>query len=299
MDVLSDVITAARTGRPHSARRERRAPWEVRHEPFAGAGFHLVLEGSCHFTPPKGQPFELRAGDVVFLPRGSAHTLSGSSTVMVCGAYVMDRARPHPLLDKLPDVVHLPARIGQRHELRGAIELLSSELSQPRPGGDALLPALLDAMLLYLIRAWLDDRGEDHTGWTAALRDPEIRLALDRIHSQPDRRWTVAELAAAAGLSRAAFARRFTTLVGRPPLAYLTWWRMTTAARHLRDSDLPLRSVAERVGYTSEYAFAAAFKRELGLAPGSYRRRPSPPSPDADEAGWDAQEVQSTLDLGG
>ncbi|GAA2348163.1 hypothetical protein GCM10010246_39280 [Streptomyces cuspidosporus] len=77
----------------------------------------------------------------------------------------------------------------------------------------------------------------------------------------------------AAGLSRAAFARRFTALAGRSPLAYLTWWRMTLAARLLRESELPLRAVAERSGYTSEFAFAKAFKREYGVAPGGYRRR--------------------------
>jgi AraC-like DNA-binding protein len=75
------------------------------------------------------------------------------------------------------------------------------------------------------------------------------------------------------GLSRAAFARRFTALVGQPPLAYLTWWRMTTAARRLRDSDAPLRAIAGQSGYASEFAFATAFKRAYGVAPGQYRRR--------------------------
>jgi AraC-like DNA-binding protein len=282
VDVLSDVISAVRTGRPHSARTERTGPWAVRHEPFAGAGFHLVLEGRCCFVPPDGEPIEVRAGDVVFFPRGSAHTLTsteaGARTVMLCGAYLMDRDRLHPLLDELPDVVQLPIRYGRHQELRGAIELLTTELEQPRAGGDALLSALLDAMLLYLIRAWLDDQDREHTGWTAALRDPAIRSALHAIHDAPEHPWTVAELGRLTGLSRAAFARRFTTLVGRPPLAYLTWWRMTTAAHHLRSSDVPLRSVAQRVGYTSEYAFATAFKRELGLAPGLYRRRAPDPS---------------------
>ncbi len=86
-----------------------------------------------------------------------------------------------------------------------------------------------------------------------------------------DSPWTVAELGATGGLSRAAFARRFTALVGEPPLTYLTWWRMTTAGRLLRHDDLSLREVAGRTGYTSEFAFAKAFKREHGMAPGRYR----------------------------
>src|SRR5436190_8548094 len=94
-----------------------------------------------------------------------------------------------------------------------------------------------------------------------ALTDPAISAALRDLHENPARSWTVAQLGARAGLSRAAFARRFTALVGQPPLTYLTWWRMTIAAQLLRGTDAPLAAVAARTGYTSEYAFANAFKR--------------------------------------
>ena len=236
--MLSDVIATVRTGHPHSARIDRQGPWAV----------------------PLADP-----DDVVG---------SGPRTVMLCGAYLMDRTRPHPMLSELPDVIHLPTRFGRHTSLRGAIELLAAELDQPQPGGDALLSALLDALLLYLIRAWLQDLN-DHdtlTGWRGALRDNAIRSALQGMHAEPARPWTVAELGGLARLSRAAFARRFTALVGQPPLAYLTWWRMTTAAQLLRDSDATLRTVAERVGYSSEFAFSTAFKREHGQTPGAYRR---------------------------
>jgi AraC-like DNA-binding protein len=296
VDVVSDVISAMRLGKPHSARTERRAPWAVRHEPFAGAGFHLVLEGSCWLTPPDGTRVELRAGDVAFLPHGSAHSLTGdpttpadvppspltdpgadddtgtgSRTVMLCGAYLMDRSWPHPLLRELPDLVHLPGGLGRHQSLRGAVELLATELAWPRLGRDAVVPALLDALLLYMIRAWLEDQPEG-SGWTTAVRDQAVRAALLGIHSAPSRPWTVASLGELAGLSRAAFARRFTSMIGQPPMAYLTWWRMILAARLLRASDAPLRTVAEQVGYTSEFAFGAAFKREHGTTPGAYRR---------------------------
>jgi AraC-like DNA-binding protein len=95
------------------------------------------------------------------------------------------------------------------------------------------------------------------------------------VHADPARPWTVEELGTRAGLSRAAFARRFATLVGRPPLTYVTWWRMVTAGRLLREEDIPLRLVAQRTGYTSEFAFAKAFRREYGVAPGTYRKRAS------------------------
>ncbi len=295
MDVVSDVITAMRLGRPHSTRTERRTPWAARHEPFAGAGFHLVIEGTCWLTMADTR-IELRAGDVAFLPHGSAHALAGDPTVstdvqpspltdpgtteddtdgprtvMLCGAYLMDRSWPHPLLRELPDLVHLPGGLGRHQSLRGAVELLATELAWPRLGRDAVVPALLDALLLYMIRAWLEDQ-PDGSGWTTAVRDPAVRTALLGVHSSPSRQWTVAELGALAGLSRAAFARRFTALVGQPPLTYLTWWRMILAARLLRGSDSPLRTVAAQVGYSSEFAFGAAFKRQHGQTPGAYRR---------------------------
>jgi AraC-like DNA-binding protein len=98
--------------------------------------------------------------------------------------------------------------------------------------------------------------------------------ALQAMHREPGRDWTVAGLAAVGGLSRAPFARRFTELLGRPPLTYLTWWRMTVAAGLLRRTDLTVGAVAGQVGYGSEFAFAAAFKRRFGTPPGRYRRRP-------------------------
>lgn len=317
MDVLSDAIAAMRTGRPHSARAERSGRWAVRHPAFAGAGFHILLQGSCRLTPEGGTPADLGPGDVVFLPRGSAHALSdgspgplpdppsaplaglrdeivpGSSVVMLCGAYLLDGARPHPLLGELPPVVHLPARAGQHPWLRSLVDLLGAELTGRRPGTDAIVPALLDALLTYLIRACLDQAPDHHpaTGWSAALTDPAITAALNRMHADPARRWTVAELADAAGLSRSAFARRFTALTARPPLAYLGWWRMTLAARLLRQTDAPLSTLARQTGYTSEYAFANAFKREYGIAPGRYRTMPQPtlPTPPAPRSPGTAQ----------
>ncbi|MER6998409.1 AraC family transcriptional regulator [Streptomyces sp. NPDC000410] len=315
MDVLSDAIAAMRTGRPHSSRTIKYAPWGDRFPATEGAGFHVVLQGSAWLLPPEdAQPVLLGPGDVVFLARGYGYGLAdhpdtpldevslapdGSrpgtraaadpatdrrpTTLMLCGAYQLSRARAHPLLADLPPVIRFPARVGQYPALRATVELLGAELAEPQPGSDALVPALLDTMLLYLLRAWWrEERAGEPTGWAAALGDPAVTAALDAMHGDPAHPWTVEELGARAGLSRAAFARRFTALVGQSPLAYLTWWRLTTAGRLLRESDAPLRTVAARAGYASEFAFAKAFKREYGLPPGRYRRDsvPSPgPSP--------------------
>jgi AraC-like DNA-binding protein len=147
-------------------------------------------------------------------------------------------------------------------------------LERPRLGADAIVPALLDTLLLYMLRTWFDEQTTSGTtsGWAAALNDPPITAALQAMHRDPARPWTVATLAAQPGLSRAPFARRFTALLGQPPLSYLTWWRMTIAARLLQESDAPLSAIAGRVGYASESAFGNAFKRQYGTAPGRYRR---------------------------
>ncbi|SED65329.1 AraC family transcriptional regulator [Streptomyces sp. TLI_105] len=302
MDVLSDAIAAMRTGLPHSSRTVRLAPWGVRYPSSDSAGFHVVLQGTAWMLPPDAAaPVRLGPGDVVLFAHGTGHGLAdhpdtplvdvlpapdgswptrpdrgaagAEEIVLLCGAYRLSRARAHPLLTELPPFVHLPARVGAHPRLRAAVELLGAELTEPQPGSDAIVPALLDTLLLYLLRTWwLAERADRSTGWSAALSDPAVAGALRALHGDPARAWTVEELGALGGLSRAAFARRFTTLVGRPPLAYLTWWRMTTAGRLLRSDDLPLRAVAERSGYSSEFAFAKAFKREYGVAPGRYRK---------------------------
>lgn len=315
VDVLSDAIAAVRLGRPHSSRTLAAAPWGFRFLPSGGAGFHVVLQGSCWVLPPDAPPIHVHAGDVVFLPNGRGHGLADSpdttlvdvpptalvefgtpappespladaspaaaertsTALLLCGAYQLDRGYAHPLLLGMPDVIHLPARIGHHPALRAAVDLLGTELEARRPGSDAVVTALLDALLLYIVRAWLEsERVHDApTGWAAALTDPVVHGALQHIHRRPAEPWTVETLAAGVGLSRAAFARRFTALTGRPPLTYLTWWRMVLAGRELRSSDASLGAVGGQVGYSSEFAFAKAFKRHFGIAPGRYRRQAS------------------------
>jgi AraC-like DNA-binding protein len=194
-------------------------------------------------------------------------------TRLLCGAYGLDQSRPHPLLRDLPPVVHLPARVGRHPSLRTAIDLLGSELEQKRPGSDAVVPALVDVLLLYILRSWYDEQDADHrrTGWAGAFSDPGISAALEAMHTNPRHPWTLEVLACRAGMSRAVFARRFNSLAGEPPLTYLTQWRMRIAARLLRETKLSLAAVGEDVGYTSAFAFAKAFKREFGTAPGTYR----------------------------
>ncbi|TMR20627.1 AraC family transcriptional regulator [Nonomuraea turkmeniaca] len=315
MDVLSDVISIMRTGRPRSARIEWHAPWGQRFPSVPGsAGFQVVLQGSSWLLPPDGPPIALSVGDVVFFPHGDGFAMAdspstpvaepecdplseegnlfasasidgpGAATVLLCGGYELDPTRAHPILRDLPAMIHLPARLGRHPELRAAVELLGAEIQRPRLGADTVVASLLDMLLLFILRAWHEGEPEHCTvaGWSQALADPGISIALDAMHRDPARPWTVAELGSRAGLSRAAFARRFATLVGQPPLTYLTWWRLASAGRLLRESDAALSEIASRVGYGSEFAFANAFKRAYGMPPGKYRRTECPNFPTRD-----------------
>ncbi|MFI1678957.1 helix-turn-helix domain-containing protein [Streptomyces sp. NPDC020607] len=195
---------------------------------------------------------------------------------MLCGKYHLDRGQAHPLLDEIPDIVHLPRRPGHHPELQAAIDLLGREAGASRCGADVAVAGLLDLLLVYMVRAWLEaSQADSHSmaRWPAALSDPVVARALRHLHEAPEAPWTNEVLAARTGVSRATLARRFTTLVGRAPMAYLTWWRMSRAALLLRDSTAPLDSVARQVGYSSPYALSHAFTRAFGTTPGRYRAR--------------------------
>ncbi len=276
-------------------------PWGFRLSPSSGAGFHLVLQGTAWLIPPDGDaPVGLGPGDVVLLAHGTGHGLAdrpdtplvdalpaadgswptapdrgpvgAEETLLLCGAYQLSRARAHPLLTGLPPYVHLPARVGAHPRLRAAVDLLGAELAEPSRDPTPSCPPCSTPCFLPAAHVVAQRMRRPLHGLVGRPERPGGRRRPPGPARRPARAWTVEELGALGGLSRAAFARRFTALVGRSPLAYLTWWRMTTAGRLLRTDDLPLRAVAERSGYSAEFAFVKAFKREYGLAPGQYRK---------------------------
>ena len=312
VDVLTDVLAAARVGGAVFARSEARAPWGLHFEGSRRAAFHIVSRGTCWLrlddpsgTRRGGAAVRLRAGDVMFLAQGTGHVLSddpatpavefaalarhdeggrpavgvqaggmGPATGLVCGAYAFDADGPHPFLKSLPELIHLTAEsLSSGGTLEATVRLLCGEVEARDPGAQAVVDRLVDVLLIYVLREWLGRQEEGCPGWFGGLRDPQVGGALSLIHGSPGRRWTIASLGAAVGLSRAAFARRFGALVGEPPMSYLARWRMTLAARALREREDPLSAIAHRVGYDSEFAFAKAFKRLHGEAPGRYRAR--------------------------
>ncbi|MEG3614996.1 AraC family transcriptional regulator [Isoptericola haloaureus] len=189
-------------------------------------------------------------------------------TVIVTGTYPLDGAVGRRILRLLPHRVVL-----RRGEIDGTvIDLLAREVVQDLPGQEAVLDRLLDLLLITCLRTWLDR--PDAPGWYRAKADPAVRAALRLVHDDPARPWSVESLAREVGLSRAAFARRFTALVGEPPMAYLTGWRLDLAADLLlADDAATLAAVARAVGYTTPFALSAAFKRERGISPAEHRRR--------------------------
>jgi AraC-like DNA-binding protein len=329
MDVVSDAISAVRIGQPSSNRLRVAGSWCTRIPRYEGAGFHVVLVGTCWLLPDGGAPVALGTGDTVLLPHGTGHVIAdspvdaataaralpldpafdgrpprrraasgptpaggteaGTEVEVLCGKYRFDRSHVHPLMAELPQVVHLPHRVGSHPELRAAIDLLGSELAAPRPGGCVAVPSLLDLLFVYMVRSWM---AEASAGvWPAALGDPVVSAALRALHSEPAAPWTNERLAADAGVSRATLARRFTALVGRAPMAYLTWWRLTLAATQLRDTPHALAAIARTVGYSSPYALSHAFAREFGTTPGRYREHARPRSARPAGPGTSAPEV--------
>ncbi|WP_101830257.1 AraC family transcriptional regulator [Frankia canadensis] len=310
-DIAADVVAATRRGSALYSRNRFCAPWGIRIPAGALASVHVVTAGACWLTPDDGEPVHLARGDVVLVPAGLGHCLvdspgrpalaiedliggplgemaprdlaiagDGPVTGLLCGGYLLEADLRHPLTTLLPPMLHITAGRARGTGLPAAVDLLSAESERAGPGTAAVIASLIDLLFVYVLRAWLADRGEAEAGWAAALHDPAVGEALAMIHISPGRPWTVDMLARAVRVPRATFARRFTILTGQSPMAYVTMWRMTTAAQLLRDDrTLPLREVARRVGYDSEFAFARAFKRITGDAPGRYRAAQRAPGP--------------------
>ncbi|MER6876177.1 AraC family transcriptional regulator, partial [Amycolatopsis sp. NPDC000673] len=169
------------------------------------------------------------------------------------------------------DVVHVTASQMRGSCLAAAVHLLTTEVDQAGRGTPAVVASLLDLLFTYTLRSWFLGQPDQLVGWAHALHDPAVGPALALLHDDPGKPWTVEALAQAVGFPRARFSRRFTSTTGHTPMEYLGIWRMTVAARLLREGQAPLRQIARKVGYDSEFAFARAFKRVVGHAPGRYR----------------------------
>ncbi len=304
MDVLTDVLNSLQLRGSLYCRSELSAPWALHFLAHPTAVFHVVDRGQCWLKVLGDEAaIQLSAGDLLVLPQGSEHLVAdalgstafppvrmdydayrecqiwhpnhpGETTLLLCGSFHFEHADDHPLLSLLPRLIHIPCATGDTVAgLRTLLSLMAQEAGSKRPGSETLLRRLADALFVQVLRYWIENQREQAAGWLGALSDTQIGSALTLIHSQPSQAWSVASLATHVAMSRSSFAARFSTLVGEPPMEYLTRWRMSTAARLLRSNQLALVEIAERVGYESEVAFNKAFKRQVGVAPGAYRRQ--------------------------
>jgi AraC-like DNA-binding protein len=189
------------------------------------------------------------------------------ATVMLTGTYQLRSEVSQRLLRALPALLVL-----RSEELDSPlVPLLASEVGKDEPGQEAVLDRMLDLLLVVVLRAWFARPDGHAPGWYRAHADPVVGHALRLMHHNPGHPWTLAELAAEVGISRAALARRFHELVGEPPMSFLTGWRIALAADLLREPGATLASVAGQVGYGSAFALSSAFKRLRGVSPQQYR----------------------------
>jgi AraC-like DNA-binding protein len=198
--------------------------------------------------------------------------LNPQAAIFLCGAYRFAGDIGTGLISALPTVLSLPASVD--NPMHGVVAILSRELVNVEPGRQTVLDRLLDVLVVLGLRTGLA-RSTNAPAWFRAASDPHLSRALQAMHEDADKPWTVDELARLSNMSRAAFARTFLETLGQTPMRYLTEWRMTVARDLLRTHDVPLAEVAERVGYSSLYAFATAFRRNHGEPPGRWRQRES------------------------
>ena len=295
------------------ARAELTAPWGMGLDRFPAAVFHVMLSGSCWLDSGSGRRIGLRSGDIVVLMQGPSHRLmsdrqapvarfsdlvehcvpgrfpeigiegGGARSSMLCGFFNFDRGTTHPLLRALPDIIHVNvgASLGV---LGGLVAMADTESGTPRPGSGALTDLLCGLLLVQVLRAQLAVDSDAAAPWIHGLQDSHIGAALELIHQDPAKSWTVGRLASAVAMSRSSFAPRFVECVGESPMRYVARCRVLRAAQLLDADRLSVSEAMHRVGYASESSFSRAFHRFLGCSPGSYRKRPHPsPPPQAGE----------------
>jgi AraC-like DNA-binding protein len=279
--------------------------------------FHMLLAGRC-FAEIIGAdlpPVRLQPGDVVIFPMGDPNVMTSKPGLrntpdlanyyrpldrqlpfvpnraqrgqpgesrFLCGYFGCD-ARPfNPLLDALPRLLYYPG--GPGGWLAQVMHLAVAESERQRTGGETVLAKASELLFVEVVRGYIDALPQGSRGWLAGLRDPQLAAALRLIHARPADDWTLDRLAREAGLSRSAFADRFSATIGASPMHYLARWRMQLAAGRLELPGVSIAQAGAEVGYESEAAFNRAFKKYVGLPPGAWRRRHRPAAAGAGSA---------------
>lgn len=306
MEALNGLLDQPRARGAFLLRSVLDPPWCLRIEDRAALSLVTVVRGHAWILPDHRRPTELHPGDVAIMRGPEPYTVADdpatpvqivihpgqhcttvrgadmaqemslgvrtwgddlhAGTVLLSGTHQLQSEVSRRLLGALPDVV-----VGRTDSV--LVSLITAESGKDEPGQELVLDRLLDLLLITVLRSWLAGADAPAHGWHRAQQDPIVGPALRLLHTDPAAGWTVANLAAAVGISRAALARRFTDLVGEPPMTYLTDFRLDLAADRLREQDATIGEVARQVGYGSAFALSTAFKRVRGVSPQEYRRQ--------------------------
>lgn len=298
MDPLSDILSLLNSRGSVSAGFRAGGDWALRLPPPEGVKFYAVVEGGCWLAVEGQPPVRLRQGDCFLMSKPLSYTLAGDLSVPPIEAHqVFPRSENHMavigtgadlfmiggrfsfegeaalLLDGLPALLVVGGDSDEAAVLRWALQRLAAEISGASPGSVLVAGHLAHLMLVQVLRLHLAACDGHTPGWMSALSDARVTAAIRAVHAEPARRWTVEELAGVAGVSRSTFALRFKQKVGLAPLDYVLRWRMQVAACDLRNRGGPISAVAEALGYDSDSAFSAAFKRVMACSPRDYRLR--------------------------
>ncbi len=307
MDVLTGLLDGPRARGAFLLRSIMDPPWSVRIQDRAPLSLVAVVRGEAWVVPDSGEAVRLRPADVAIMRGPDAYTFADDpatppqavihpgqhcttpegedlaqamdlgvrtwgnspdgSAMMLIGTYEKRGEISQRLLTALPELVVLRADAWDSP----LIPMLAEEIVKDDPGQEVVLDRLLDLLLVAVLRAWFSRPEAKAPAWYRAHSDPLVGRALRMLHNNPAHPWTVATLAAATGVSRAALARRFTELVGEPPMTFLAGWRLALAADLLSEPDATVGAVARQVGYGSSFALSTAFKRVRGISPREYR----------------------------
>ncbi|NET39321.1 MAG: AraC family transcriptional regulator [Cyanothece sp. SIO1E1] len=312
MDVLSDVFRTLRVESCIFAKTRLRTPWGLKQPQSEAAAFHYIVQGHCLLQVEESNvlratsphPFiAIERGDFLLFPHGHGHILadapssqlldvdevfagksaaeaeqmmvggSGAETLIICGCFRFTKRPTHPLLASLPALVRMNIWEAQAGDwIDSTLQLAATEIISPGPGSEEIIIRLLDILFIQVLRHQMQHLPPGHQNWLSSLQDTQIAAAIQCIHAAPENAWSVDSLAKAVGMSRSAFAARFSALVGEPPMQYLSKWRIQKAEALLRTQAMPLHQVAATIGYHSDQVFNRVFKRYMGVTPGAYRK---------------------------
>jgi AraC-like DNA-binding protein len=311
MDPLSNVLSLLKPRNYLSAGFEAAGDWSVQFpDQQEGIKCGAVVSGECwlsvegvpdavrlrtgdSFLLPSGRPFRL-ASDMALAAADSVEIFSasckpgiasyngGGDFLLVSSRFALEGNHAGTLLRMLPPIVHIRDESGQA-ALRWPVERMMRELREPQPGGFLIVQHLAHMMLVQALRLHLAEGSKGRVGWLFALADKKMGAAMNAMHDDPAHRWTLQELATLVGMSRSTFALKFKETVGTSPMDYLAHWRMLLAGDRLENSRDPISIIAPSLGYESETAFGAAFKKIMGSSPRQYSRRRNSAHPSQSE----------------